>query len=265
MRHLNVLCTFGAFLLAGCAGVDHSVRINSAYKCAALAGRTLHILPPIDVVIPDLGKFEAAFRKQTRDSVYDPASILADCFLERLRPISEAEPARVAGLRNDTAAYRDTLMALPDQLIRPDGEIVADGPLVPVRFLIPEAEQLRKAGVQPDLGLQIGHLHFEIEEKEDQDVPTVILVGAVAGELLVPKPKVLHMSGTFLIWDYRKGAPVAFGWVETATTFKFAMDITDWKAVIRDAAESIVKATPLKGKKYQRLREQNSQNGHGFQ
>jgi hypothetical protein len=240
-----------ALCLVGCAASDKSVLTNPVYQGASLAGRSLLLLPLVDVKIEDLGGFEASFREQTRDSMYDPAAILAGLFLERLQAISEAAPKRVIGLLPDTAGYQDTLLQLPEQYFQPDGTILADGPLIPMRFCFPGGGLLRNAEYEPDLGLQISHLHFTVEEKQTQDAATILLVGYVAGELLVPKPKVLHLSGTFLIYDYRTGAPVAYGWLEAASTFKFMMEKSDWKKVVSDAVVTIVKNTPLKGKKFQ--------------
>ncbi len=154
-------------------------------------------------------------------------------------------------------------MQLPEQYIQPDGSILPEDPLIPIRFCFTGWELLRKAEFEPDLGLQISHLHFTVEEKQQQDATSsALLVGAgealglAVGELLFPKPKALHLSGTFLIWDYRTGTPVAYGWLETASTFKFMMEKSDWKNVIFDAAESIIKDTPLKGRKYQERQNQ---------
>lgn len=254
-RRSSLLPAVAALALAGCAASGQPVRVNPDFQGAAMSGRTLHILPIVDVDLGALGgPFETAFRLQTRDSVYDPASVLAGFFAERLRPISDASPSVFPGFRPDTLAYRDTVLALPDLMIRPDGRIVAEGAPVPVRFRFPGQARLRKDGGEPDLGLQISHLRFEVEEKQEQDDATLLLTGG-AGSMLVPKPKVLRMSGTFLLWDYRKDALVAFGWLESGSTYKFVMDRSDWSAVVREASETLVKHTPLKGKRWRARKE----------
>ncbi len=253
LRKLSMksLYRFGLTLcLLGCAASDKSVRTNPVYHGSNLAGRNLLVFPLVDVVIEDLGGFETAFREQTRDSIYDPAVIIAGLFMDPLQSISEATPERLSGLRPDTLVYKDTILQLPELYIQPDGSILPEGALIPVKFRFPGGELLRKVGIEPDLGLQISHLDFTVEEKQEQDAATILLVGYVAGELLVPKPKVLHLSGTFLIWDYPANAPVAYGWIETASTFKFMMEKSDWNNVLTDAVETIVINTPLKGKKY---------------
>jgi hypothetical protein len=241
------------FLLWGCAAPS-ATRSNPAYKGVSFDGRALQVFTPTDVVIHDLARFETAFRAETKDSIYDPAIILARLFVVSLDWISDASPIHAGDRRPDTARYRDTVMDLAELYYRPDGSVHPDGPPIPVTFRFPSAALLRQAGIEPDLGLQLSHLHTTLDEAQEQAVSTTLAVGMIAGEL-IPKPKILRLAGTFLVWDYKQDAPVAFGWVETESTFKFILDRAEWKEVVKLAAEDIVRHSPLKGKKFIRRKE----------
>jgi hypothetical protein len=236
-----------AMLAVGCAGNRAYVQ-SPAYGAASLEGRTLLVFPVRDVRINNPDDYEKVFR--TKDGNLPPAEQEFNrAFAKWLEKLADHARVMADSLPGSDSAKLVTVV---------EGLPLNDS-LVPTEFQRPENANGPGPGSTPDLGLQVSRAVFLRSSSG-----TAVVTGGILGIPITGN--YLELTGRYLLWDYKSNAPVAFGRFNTQVTFQYILDRTDWDAAIGKAVESIVKQTPLQGKKLKSYEEEqeNTRNGNGM-
>jgi hypothetical protein len=205
-------------------------------------------MPLSDVSVRNTADFQDDFGSRVSVREIGPGPAFTHLFNKHLAAFADnASLVFDSAFASGEMALRDTGLFVPAM----DSNRMAS-------FSIPDPSAFRKKGLEPDMALQISHLVFERISRTDtgfNNPPPMF----VDGKLVSPLPTsygpqvaktLLGLSGSYILWDYRKNDAVAYGRFETASSFDYAMTYSDWESVIRQAVEIIVGNSPLKGKKY---------------
>jgi hypothetical protein len=228
MRRLLLLC----FLL-GMTGCSPSfVVVNPDYASGSCRDRTLTLLPPAGDLISIIDTVDV--HKNFPDDRRSGGAIVRDsCYATMLRNLS----SRLQGIRFDTSTIfpGDTFKDLTDTSCFLALQYDAGKDSLPLTFYLPSAACI---GKDIDIGLVFNQLTFS----RDDGRTGIPLPGAT---VLGGSPPTLNADIMFLIWDYKKDRPIAYGRTAAGQTFIFGMTHATWNDLFRKTIEAVLKDTPF--------------------
>lgn len=258
---LRVVPLAALSLLAwGCGGPPPFV-LNPKYEKADFKGRTLAVFPIQDLDVENMDDFRDDLIPKEPTGSTEPDAVIGRLFFRELDGL--ADHARVihdSTLEIGAKDFRDTTLMLPGK----SGGYEAT-------FRFPDGKALADSGREADLGLQLQRVRTSRTSTHTPGHwapgPSISVPGggSVAGAGMMVGGgghQSLELYGSYILWDYKAGEPVAYGRFQAKSNFQFFMDESDWKAVASSAAQAIVKRSPLKGSKLVR-RNSPSSSYHG--
>ena len=111
-------------------------------------------------------------------------------------------------------------------------------------YRVPKREYLEAHGLTADLGLFVCHLKSVVGEVEVLNPR----IGAIRETFLV-------LEGWYIIWDYAKDKPIAYGRFRPIINFKRDLETKDWMQAFHKAGRQVVEKSPFKGSKWLKLAE----------
>jgi hypothetical protein len=226
MRFLLSLCCILGMI--GCSSTSFIV-VSPDYSGASCRDRSLTLLPlPHDLIsLYDTVDVRKDFPEDHRACM----EIVRDsCYQSMVEELS----LHLEGIRPDTASFPvDTIKNLADSGCFLALHYDAGKDSLPLKFYLPSASCIGKS---VDIGLVFNQLTFSRDEGRTG-------IPFPGGALLGGSPPSLNSGIMFLIWDYKKDRPIAYGRTMVKKNFIISMKQSTWKEQFRQILESVFKKT----------------------
>jgi hypothetical protein len=219
--------------LAACAANERQVSME--YSGAVVKDKTLALIG-VDssrVVVKNPRELSAAFPRTPAEPVNAVlAKEFSDYFCNGLaQSIEYAKPVRA-----------------PDSLAEPpeDQRITfarkAGGGLPAFAYRIPTREYLHAHGIDADLVLVVNAL-------QSSQYVVDIVAPKVGGTM---KESYLVVEGWYMVWDYDKNKPVAYGRFRPSRLYKAELDTGDWMMAFDRSVRMVMESSPFRGPNWYR-------------
>jgi hypothetical protein len=222
-----------AVMLSACATPER--QLSMEYSSASVKDKTLALIG-VDssrVVVKNPRELSAAFpRSPAEPGNAVLAKEFSDYFCNGLsQSIEYAKPVRVA----------DSLAEPPeDQRITFSRK--AGGGLPAFGYRIPTREYLHAHGIDADLVLVVNAL-------QSSQYVVDIVAPKVGGTM---KESYLVVEGWYIVWDYAKGRPVAYGRFRPTQPYKVELDTGEWMKAFDRSVRMVMESSPFRGPNWYR-------------
>jgi hypothetical protein len=224
-----------AAFLAGCAAPGQVLERD--YAGQSCAGKKLVIMPvhPARVSVENADDVADDFSGDKRPAAEVLADQFGGHFLQALKLYSDQVKMVMAP---------DSLRVFPaDSLITYSQRIGSAEP--PFSFRIPSREYLRSKGLEADMALVVDSLSARLQAQN-------VLLPKAGGN---HQRRSLVLKGWYVLWDFGRNRPVAYGLFRSEVFPSGRLDMEDWLQAFLEAGRAVVKFSPLKGMQWMKAKE----------
>lgn len=224
MIRLRLAAIAAAFAMSACGlAATAKVKRNPALKPGAFAGRTLHVLPIMNLYIENKSDFRDDLGGRAGDAANQRAVIGRMFYAELARRARKVKVVHDSALTEPPGEpWLDTLIDFKHQ-----------GYSTELHFRLPTARQAEAAGLASDYIMVFNGLGFSRQENPFRNTGN-----HTTGESL-------NLVGSFLVWDYKTASAAAYGRFFSPSNLVFAMTEGDWNTAVAKAVSNIAQQSGM--------------------
>ena len=237
-----LLCLVAALFL-GCAG-ERDYVINSDIDSNSLSGRNLYIMPILDIYFGSGKEFKKAFANDS-EALMEPKNKITRILYEKLSTYVDHVTLQIDSSTTTVDSNQfSRVLTIP----RNKGAEY-------LRFNLPSEDSLERSKKGHDLILEIDKMEFYPVEVQTPNFGGMKLNEGDDMTGIGSITRVLSLKFQYIIWDYRKKAPVVYGTIKNygTSTLEPANSKYYYMDMIADAAETITRHSQLRGNKISRI------------